>query len=797
MSDKFFAKWCWLRKQQSRPQNVYMMFRRTVTLPTKPRAAIVRVSADARYVLYVNGERVHQGPARYFHNWTAYDTLDVADLLTSGTNTVCAIVHQFGCPTYFSQFRDISGFLLDCTIETDGESTDIGTPTDWLCREAKGWRKHVARLSLQLGWQEHYDADADPANWMSPDYAAAPEDGWVTPAYAIPPGVHPYLNMEERNIPLLASRPYTFKDIVHQFRGENARGYKVVEDVYHLPLTENRKKDASLITDPQHMLQRDESVTTINPPADGEFVAAVLDLGQYRTGHLQLDIADAAGDEIIDILYAEELDRKTGFVQIVGDGTGVGCEEATADRYRCRPGAQTWEPFHMKGMKYVALIFRNVEKPLKIKHVGVRQVFADVPDIGSFECSDEKLNKIWKVGRETQRNCLFDAFVDCPWREQAMWWGDARVQAEVTAHAFGDVSIFERGIRLVARSQAIDGSLHSHPPADLPEHRLPDFALTWVSSLWDYYFYTGQVALLKECLQTLHRVMEFFSKHEIERHLIGNFDGWWVFLDWQSLYKKNYSGVLNLFYLQGLRHAAAVSELCGDKKMAAVYAGKAVLLAQAIEEFFWDKEAKHWRGGYDAEKRESINEVSQHMNALAIILGLKPEHRVKIAKDILLKPAKARKTTVLTASPFFYAYILRAMFEAGLKSEAIDLIRVKWSEMIDAGATTFWELWEVTNQSRCHAWSASPVYHLMQQVLGVTSVAPGWKEIRIAPVLETLDNARGVVPTPHGPVRVEWEKVAEDQIAVRVDLPPGVEAEFQSPNGDTRQLRAGNHEFQA
>lgn len=485
-------------------------------------------------------------------------------------------------------------------------------------------------------------------------------------------------------------------------------------------------------------------------------------------------------------------------MQIVGSGESpFGCEEATADRYRCRPGPQVWEPFHMKGMKYVALLFRNVEKPLKIRHVGVRQVFADVPDIGSFECSDDKLNRIWKVGRETQRNCLFDAFVDCPWREQAMWWGDARVQAEVTSHAFGDVSIFERGIRLVARSQAIDGSLHSHPPADVPEHRLPDFSLTWVSSLWDYYFYTGKIELLKECLPTLHRLMEFFSRHEIERHLIGNFEGWWVFLDWQSLYKKNYSGVLNLFYLQGLRHAAAVSELCGDKKMAAVYAGKAVLLSQAIEEFFWDKDNKVWRGAYDASKREGISEVSQHMNAMAIVLGLKPEHRAKLARDVLLKSAKARKTTVLTGSPFFYAYILKAMFEAGLKTEAIDLIRSKWSEMIDAGATTFWELWEVTHQSRCHAWSSSPVYHLMQQVLGVTSVTPGWKVIRIAPVVETLENARGVIPTPHGPVRVEWEKVAEDQLAVRVDLPPGTEAEFQSPNGDTRQLRPGSHEFQA
>ena len=57
----------------------------------------------------------------------------------------------------------------------------------------------------------------------------------------------------------------------------------------------------------------------------------------------------------------------------------------------------------------------------------------------------------------------FDALVDCPWREQAQWWGDARVQSLVMVYAFGDVSLLERGIRQVAQSQASDGSLHAHP----------------------------------------------------------------------------------------------------------------------------------------------------------------------------------------------------------------------------------------------------------------------------------------------------------------------------------------------
>jgi len=795
-SQRWNSRWCWPTKHATRPWNSYVYFRRTFELRGKPRRAHVRVSADARYTLYVNGVRVHQGPARSFPETQSFDTLDLAGHLREGTNTVCAIVHQFGVPTFQTVYRDACGLLVDGHIElANDESIALSTPAEWKCRIARGWRKDVVRFTIQLGFQEHFDADADPADWMSPDYEPTEEAGWKDPE-SWPAGYHPWLHMEPRGVPLLADHQHNFAAVVAQFRGENARGYKITDNVYHFVCTEDRKRDDDAIENPAAMLETSDAVTTIKPPSDGEFVAAVLDLGQYRTGHFQLDIAQAAGDEIIDTIYAEVLDKKE-FVQIVGaDPESVGSHVATADRYRCRPGAQTWETFAFRGMKYVALILRNITQPLQIKHVGVRQVHAHVEDIGSFECSDEKLNQIWHVGRETQRNCLFDAFVDCPWREQAMWWGDARVQSRVTAYAFGDSSVLERGIRLMARGQASDGSLHSHPPSDEPHHRLPDFMMTWVGSLWDYYFQTGRSQLLKESLPTLHRLFEFFAKHEVADGLMGNFDGWWVFLDWVPLYKGNYSGVLNMMYLQATRYAAAICEVVGESKAATMYSKRADALTASIVKYFWDDREKCFRDGWDAATKESVEQISQHMNTMAILLGVKRDARLKLAQNVLLKGAKQRKGgKILAASPFFYAYVLEALVEAGCRAEAIGIIREKWGAMIDAGATTFWEMWDVTVESHCHAWSASPVYHLMQQVLGVSPTEPGWKSVRIAPVPEELEFAKGTVPTPHGPIRVEWEKAGEDQLAVRIDIPPGIRAEFVSSLGDSRTLKTGKNEF--
>jgi hypothetical protein len=756
----------------------------------------VRVSADSRYTLYVNGVRIHQGPARCFPATQSYDTLDLAAHLHAGRNAICAIVHQFGVPTFQNVYRDACGFLLDGHIEAENDQKiALNTPVDWRHRIARGWRKDVSRLTIQMGFQEHFDADADPADWMSPDYESPESDGWAEPM-SWPVGYHPWLVMSPREIPLLSQSEHSFASVICEFHGENGRGYKIADDVYHFACTEERKRGSDLINAADALLKRDESTATISPRSEGEFVAVVLDSGSYRTGHLQLDIAQAAGDEIIDILYAEELD-KNKFPLIVGTSaeTASSSQICTADRYRCRPGAQTWETFGYRGMKYVALIFRNITSPLKLRHVGVRQVQADVAELGKFHCSDEKLNQIWHVGRQTQRNCLFDAFVDCPWREQAMWWGDARVQARVTSHAFGDISILERGIRLMAQSQAADGSLHSHPPSDEPHHRLPDFMMTWVGSLWDHYFHSGKTHLIEDCLPALHRLMEFFQRHEIADGLMGNFQGWWVFLDWAELYKGNYCGVLNMMYLQALRYAAALCQIVSDSKSSALYSRRADALAAAIVKYFWDDEAKIWRDGFDAQSNEPVEQVSQHMSAMAILLGLKREQRNKLAREVLIKTARGRSRKIVEASPFFYAYVLEALIESGCRKEAVDIIRDKWGAMIDAGATTFWELWEVTTESRCHAWSSSPVYHLMQQVLGVMPAEPGWRSVRIAPLTDDLEFARGTIPSPHGLIHIEWEKAGEDQLACRIDLPPGIKAEFVTPLGDSRMLKTGMNEF--
>jgi hypothetical protein len=783
----FTGKWCWIEKHLLHPWNSYAYFRRTVDLKDVPREALVRVSADARYTLYVNGQRLHQGPARFLVAHPSYDVLDLAPLLRRGVNTLCAIVHQFGIPTFFHQYRDQAGFFLDGEIG----GTSVSTPEGWLCRYAKAWKKETGRRSPQQGFQELFDADADPAGWMSPEFVADEKGGWRGVGWVLPANSHPWLRFEPRGVPLLTDHLEEFAAVLGTWYGKSGRGYKITSDICGFAKAETRKKDASdSITDPAALLHADSKVTTIAPPGDGDFVAIVLDLKTYRTGHIVLDIEGAAGDEIIDFIYAEQLDDK-GFIKLYG---AYGLHSGASDRYRCRAGDQTWETFQYTGVQYLAVIFRNIKQPLKVRHIGIRQVHANIPELGSFKCGDEMLNKIWEVAKNTQINCTFDSFVDCPWREQAQWWGDARVQAKVTMYAFGDTSIFERGIRQVRLSQAGDGSTHSHPPADM-EHRLPDFSLTWVETVSDFYEFTGRTDHLSECMPAVHRVMEFFRAHEIHESLVDRFDGFWNFLDWADLYKGNVSSVLNLYYLKTLRTAVKLCKLMKDPK-AAEYEQRAAALAKSIEKFFWDPKTKQWHEGYDVETKEPKTKLSQHATALAILCGLQPSSHADLAREVLIKTSLGKRSDVTMASSFFHNYVFEALNQLGMQKYAITIIRKLWGEMIDKGATAFWEGFS-GNESRCHAWSSSPLYVLSEQLLGIQRTAPGWKEVRIAPVPCGLEYARGEVPTPFGLIKVDWENVGDDQLAVKVELPEGIEGEFISPTGGTRALFAGSQEFSA
>jgi hypothetical protein len=81
--------------------------------------------------------------------------------------------------------------------------------------------------------------------------------------------------------------------------------------------------------------------------------------------------------------------------------------------------------------------------------------------------------------------------------------------------------------------------------------------------------------------------------------------------------------------------------------------------------------------------------------------------------------------------------------------------------------------------SRSHAWSAHPLYQLMQIIGGVRQLAPAWKRVRFAPEF-IGDSGGATIPSPQGPIVSDWRRKG-GVVHVELALPRGVSADVQLP----------------
>ena len=206
---------------------------------------------------------------------------------------------------------------------------------------------------------------------------------------------------------------------------------------------------------------------------------------------------------------------------------------------------------------------------------------------------------------------------------------------------------------------------------------------------------------------------------------------------------------------------------------------------------------------------ETVTRLRQHQPessgrkspaALLALAGARPP------KEVAEKVLKANGPSDL--STFYGFYVLQALAKSGDANAALDFISIYWGGMLDYGATTFWEDFDLewTNNaaridelvptskkdihgdygahcyigfrhSLCHGWASGPTAWLSQHVLGVTPLEPGFKRVRVMPQLGRLQWAEGAYPTPFGPIKIRHERQPDGSVKSNIEAPSGVTVE--------------------
>jgi len=777
---KWQAEWIWERTSGSFFQplslkNLFTYFRKTFDNPGGVKKAIAQISADSRYQLYVNGQFLGRGPARFDPTLPYYDELDISSVLRPGKNVIAVLVHYYGEKTgwYLGGVRP--GLLFECSIEGSGAgSTLVKTDTTWKCLRAPMWDPHAPRVSGALGFTELYDAGKEVEGWNLPEYD---DSSWQQPHIIsrksgdTPPAGDPFPwdSLVPPDIPMLMEKevapfqvtfvgevqnlaPGTAPTLAHQMSQETPGPLKncTVENAESLAAEAGG-----------------EAVIRTSPLAgsDSSSAVIVLDFGREVTGRQRLELEGVAGG-IVDMGVCESLAE--GRVTPTRNGLHF-------NRLIMRDGLQRWEAFEWDGFRYLQLTIRNCPRPVKIRKVAVNFTSYPVGNRGSFESSDSMLNKIWETSRYTVQLCMHDAYEDCPNREQRQWVGDAYVETKVTYVAFGDTKLPAKYLRQIAQSQRPDGIVQMFWPGDdqgvlLQLFNIKEFVLHWISTIWEYYRFTGDEEMVRELFPNIEKALGWFEKRVDAQGLLANITPW-VFGDWAPLDRRDRNTLLNALFYNVLREATQMATLAGDEPVRRRYDKLAGRVKAGINECLWDAR----RGVYVDSDADGVpsGRISQQANSLCLLYDIaSPEKRSGIVSYIfdpqrikipeMFRPAQAgfdNQKRVVQAQPFFMHWVNAALAHVGGHDRMVQVIRDLFGKMIEAGATTIWETWRRTG-SECHGWSGTVAYDLPTYILGVRGETPGFGRLVIEPHPAQLEWARGVFPSVKGDIPVSWRSGA-------------------------------------
>ena len=239
------AHWIWPTNQGFDLVNYFMQARRVFDLARLPRRCIVKVTADSRYVLYVNGAYAGRGPARGFQSHWPYDEVDIASYLEEGANCIALLATNYGSGTY----QYVSGGSGAAILSGRVGKVDLSTGRGWRVRRSPAYARHMTRLSVQLAYEELFDARLDDGSWTLPSYREPAEVAdpltsgdlsWREPRLSAS-GVMPWPFVEPRGIPLPSGDVVLPSRIVGECEGRSARYWRETTNVTETFLRDERE----------------------------------------------------------------------------------------------------------------------------------------------------------------------------------------------------------------------------------------------------------------------------------------------------------------------------------------------------------------------------------------------------------------------------------------------------------------------------------------------------------------------------------------------------------------------------
>lgn len=776
------VKWIWTPDWTVEDDNKigrFVYFRKSFFITTTFHKAVVKVSADSRYRLFINGKSVAVGPCKGDRFTWYYETIDISQYLKEGKNVIAVkvlrYVNDLGDKGNASVCRSpLPGFLMHCIIkDVEGNIIEqIYTDNSWKCMKDTSTSIAQGIYTLFLGIMEEVEGIKAPFRWEFLDYD---DENWgnaISYDIDINTGVLSPWQLTERTIPLMKEEEKKFKGV-------------------------ERVLDSTICREAWNSLINEGIPITIPPKSK---VVVEFDAGELTTGFIYLRLAQGIGTTIrllcaecyegepYSVPWLRNKGKRTDSVKgsLYGDFdiyhvSGRGCE---SNEY-----LENYEPFWFRTFRYIRVEIETGKDLLRIYKLAYRETGYPLEINGKFESSDDNLNKLWPVSVRTLQRCMHETYEDCPYYEQFQYAMDTRSQILFTYNISGDDKLARKTFYEFHSSLIPEGLTQSRYPSVMMQV-IPGFSLYWIYMLHDHMMYYGDVQLIRRYMASVDAVLEYFHRMLDERGLVGSMPKkYWSFVDWTEEWREDFGvptvskygpiTIYSLMYGAALRKAADLADFRGRKGVASEYRERADKVSFSVINHCKSEE----KPGFFTDG-PGIEEFSQQTQIWAILSKtIKGEEAKQLMKDVL-------KDKTLTECSFAMTfYLFRALSETGLYNCTYSLWE-PWENMINEDMTTWMED-TVSKRSDCHGWGAIPLYEFSSEILGVKPKLPGYAEIEVRPTPGTLKWAKGKVVTPNGGVEVEWKQDGK-LFTINVNGPDKIPVTLILPDKSIRKYKSAS-----
>lgn len=729
------------------------------------------VSADERYQLYLDGERIGSGPERGDPmNWF-FQTYDLS--ISAGDHVFVARVWSLGEMAGHAQTSVHPGFLFS---PEDEWAEKLGTGhAAWEAKRLEGYSFTTKGASF---WREaSSNIDARTYHW-GVEYGAG--DSWM-PARKRHAAAGRFVDWElyKQHILTPSMLPPMIEQPIH---GSSVR---VVADVPTLDTTKIPVRVADNLSGEierwQTWLDGNSDVTI--PPNTTRRIIIALD--NYYCAYSELAVSGGL-NSTIRLHWSESLYENDNVYR-----PAKGNRSAIENKYFLGRGSifacdgranRVFAPLWWECGLYIELVVQTANESLTLHSLKLAETRYPLEMESRFETSNPRLAEILPILVRGVQMCSHETYHDGPFWEEMMYAGDTRLEMLMTYVMTRDDRLPRKALRIFDASRTPSGFTQSRYPARILQIIAP-FCLWWVGMVHEYTLWRKDLAYVKSLLPGVRATLEAFQRYIGNDGLLHAPQGWNT-LDWVPTWEAGnppdatdgISGVINwqLIYTLGL--AVELEKALGEPEFAARYERWASELTGRVHAAFWDEK----RGLY-ADDVAHLH-FSEHAQCFALLSGrLRDEYRARTAESLLTAPDLAR-TTIYFSHYLFET--LRILNRVDVLFERLSL----WYDLAKNGLKTPIESPEPT-RSDCHGWGAHPLFHFFATILGIRPASNAFTTVEIAPQLGHLTYASSTMVHPRGEISVDF-RVEKGELHGSIQLPDGVDGTLLW-NGKTTVLSGG------